>query len=76
MFQDAVTAFGLYGIKEVLVVFDRGISSKKNQFDIRELKWQVLCGLPLGDELKKLLRCVQQEENIVHFKNRVPLNDS
>lgn len=76
MFQDAITIFGLYGIKDVLVVFDRGISSKKNQFEIRKSKWKVLCGLPLDEGLKKLLRTIRQKENIVQLKNRVQLNDS
>jgi transposase len=76
MFQDAVTAFGLYGIKNVLVVFDRGISSKKNQSDLNHLKWKVLCGLPLSDDLKELLRAARRRHNLIHFKNRVGLNDS
>lgn len=76
MFQDAITTFGLYGIKNVLVVFDRGISSKKNQWDIDRQEWSVLCGLPLSDDLKDLLRAVRQQHDLVHFKNRVCLNDS
>lgn len=76
MFQDAITAFRLYGIKNVLVVFDRGISSKKNQSDIKQLQWSVLCGLPLNDELKELLRDLRREHDLVHFKHRVCLNDS
>ena len=38
MFQDAITTFALFGIKDVLVVFDRGVSSKKNHIQ----------GLPQG----------------------------
>jgi transposase len=77
MFQDAITTFRLFGIKEALVVFDRGISSKRNQIDLKKLKWQVLCGLPLNEELKKLLRRAREsDDDIVQFKNRVTLNDS
>jgi transposase len=76
MFQDAITTFRLFNIKDVLVVFDRGISSKKNQIDIKKLKWKVLCGLPLNEQLKKSLRLSREREEIVRFKNRVPLNDS
>lgn len=76
MFQDAITTFRLFGIKESLIVFDRGISSKKNQIDLKKLNWQVLCGLPLNEELKKLLRRVRARDEIVQLKNRVPLNDS
>ena len=76
MFQDAITAFGLYGIKDVLVVFDRGISSKANQVELIKLRWKVLCGLPLGEGLKKMLRSIREQEDIVQLKNRVSLNDS
>lgn len=76
MFQDAITTFHLFGIKDVLVVFDRGISSKKNQVDLKKLRWKVLCGLPLNEQLKKSLRSARECDEIVQFKNRVPLNDS
>jgi transposase len=76
MFQDAVTTFRLFGINDVLVVFDRGISSKKNQLSLKQLKLKVLCGLPLNDALKKTLRSVRNRDEIVQLKNRVPLNDS
>lgn len=76
MFQDAITTFGLFGIKDVLVVFDRGVSSKKNQMNLKKLKWKVLCGLPLNDKLKQLLRSARERDEIVQLRNRVPLNDS
>ena len=76
MFQDAITTFGMFGIKDALVVFDRGISSKKNQIDLKKLKWKVLCGLPLNEELKRLLRTARKRDKIVQLRNRVPLNDS
>jgi len=76
MFQDAITTFRLFGIKDVLIVFDRGISSKKNQVDLKKLRWKVLCGLPLNDDLKRRLRLARDRDEIVQFKNRVSLNDS
>lgn len=76
MFQDAITTFRRYGIVNVLVVFDRGISSKKNQLDLKSMHWSVLCGLPLNEELKRLIRDEIKKEDITQYKNRVPLNDS
>ena len=73
-FQDMITSFREYGIKNGVIVFDRGISSKQNQLNIRELKWKVLCGLPIGTELKKLLRTTIKNTDFVNFKNRVKLN--
>lgn len=73
-FQDMITSFREYGIKNGVIVFDRGISSKKNQVSIDELKWKVLCGLPIGTELKKHLRSTIKNTDFVTFKNRVKLN--
>jgi len=73
-FQDMITSFREYGIKNGIVVFDRGISSKQNQVNIKELKWKVLCGLPIGIELKKLLRTTLKNKKFVTFKNMIKLN--
>ena len=73
-FQDAITAFGLYNIDKGLIVFDRGITSTKNQFDIRELQWKVLCGLPLTDPLKRILRRLITAEDFLKYQNRVRSN--
>ena len=73
-FQDAITTFGQYNIKKGLVVFDRGISSKKNQKDITGLKWNVLCGLPLNDSLKKILTKLIASEEFLKYPNRVRSN--
>jgi len=73
-FQDVLTAFGEYKIKKGLVVFDRGISSKKNQKDLADLKLKVLCGLPLNEALKKDLRCLIEDEDFLKYSNRVRLN--
>jgi transposase len=51
--QDLLTTFRAFGLRSGLMIFDRGISSKKNQLDIRDLNWKVLCGLPLDRGLKR-----------------------
>jgi len=73
-FQDIITAFQEYEIRNGLIVFDRGISSKRNQIDIKQLRWKVLCGLPINDGLKKILRRRIKEKKLVQYKNRVKLN--
>lgn len=73
-FQDMIISFNKYGIQNGIVVFDRGISSKQNQVNIKDLKWKVLCGLPIGTELKKLLRNTIKNKKFVTFKNRIKLN--
>jgi len=72
--QDLITTFKEYRINNGLIVFDRGISSKQNQLDIKDLKWKVLCGLPIDIALKKMLRPIISRNSLTEFKNRVKLN--
>lgn len=73
-FQDAVSAFVQYDIDRGLIVFDRGITSWQNQMDIKDLQWKVLCGLPLHDPLKTLLRNIKVRESFRTYRNRVRSN--
>ena len=72
--QDLLTTFRAFGLRSGLMIFDRGISSKKNQLDIRDLNWKVLCGLPLDSGLKKVLRDILSESDFLEFRHRVKLN--
>jgi transposase len=72
--EDSITSFGDFKIKDGLIVFDRGISSKKNQVDIRKLKWKVICGLPLQQGLKKVLKPLINKPNFTKLNNRVKLS--
>jgi transposase len=75
-FADTITDFKSYGIKDGLVIFDRGISSKQNQKEIFNLDWKVICGLPLDEGLKSILRKLKTEQEFLQFKNRVKLKSS
>ena len=72
-FQDAITYFEDYHIKEGLVVLDRGIPSERVCEDIRRLKWKVLCGLPASEGLKQFVRPMLNKESFVDLKRRVRL---
>jgi transposase len=72
--QDILSALRRYHFSNALVVFDRGISSKKNQKDIKALRHRVLCGLPLDSALKHRLRSTIATEELVEYENRVRLN--
>ena len=71
-FQDAITYFEEYKIKEGLFVFDRGITSKKAQSYIKRIKWKVLCGLSLTERLKTIISL--ENKIINNIENRVRLN--
>ena len=73
---DSLTAFKEYGINNGLIVFDRGISSKNNQKEIFLLKWKVLCGIPLNQSLKKMLRDIIKDRKFLEYKNRIKLKST
>ena len=72
--QDMITVIQEYRIRDGVLVFDRGMSSKKNQADIRGLRWKVLCGLPIEAGLKKIHNRIISKGKFIQFKNRVKLN--
>lgn len=73
-FQDAITYFEEYKIKDGIFVFDRGITSKEAQIHMKEIKWKVLCGFALTDRLKMIIRSAIKRKEFVDIKNRVRLN--
>jgi len=74
--QDLITTFHEFGIKDGLMVFDKGINSNKNQRDLKGIKWGVLCGLPIDKVLKPKLRELIAKNKFLDFKNRVKLKNA
>jgi transposase len=72
--QDVITSLHEFKLREGLIVFDRGISSKRNQKDIHGLTWKVVCGLPILDGLKDFLRPLISKKEFLHYESRVRLN--
>ena len=54
--QDLVGTMKKYKIKSGLIIYDRGITSAENIRDFHKLNWDTLCGVPIRDSLKKILR--------------------
>lgn len=75
-FQDAITHFEDYKIKDGMVVFDRGIPSEKICEEIEALEWKVLCGLPANEGLKQFVRPILKKEFFLDLKHRVRLGGS
>ena len=75
-FQDAITLFEDYKIKDGMVVFDRGIPSEKNCKDIEALGWKVLCGLKADGGLKRFVSPILKDEPFLDLKHRVKLGKS
>ena len=74
--HDLITSFAENKIKSGFIVFDRGITSGKNLKDLKNLDWEVVCGMALHSGLKQLLRALIRKDPFVRFENRVRLNKS
>lgn len=72
--QDLISSFHHYKFRNGLIVYDRGITSASNLKDIKNLRWNTLCGLPIRKNLKKTLRALIARHNLIDLTNRVRLN--
>jgi len=62
-------------IKNVCIVWDRGVTSKLNIREAKEMGFEILCGLALKTGMKKVVDSVLQED-IVSMRNRVRLRSA
>jgi len=63
-------------ISTILLVYDRGITSGRNIFDVKALKWDTLCGVAFNPKLEKIWRQVLSKGKLTQFDNRVRLNET
>ena len=76
-FQDVISSFGQYRLKPGgLVIYDRGITSRRNLLDVKALKWDTLCGVAFNPKFEKIWRNILAEGNLDQYENYVPLKDS
>lgn len=71
--QDMLSDLRQFDFTDGYLIFDRGISSKKNQQEIKALRWKVICGLPLDVSLKRIVRTAMKTEQFLDYRNRVRL---
>ena len=71
--QDLVGTMSKYKIKSGLIIYDRGITSADNIRSFQGLNWDTLCGVPIRDSLKKMLRSIIKE-NFACIDNWVKCN--
>jgi len=71
--NDLVSQFETYRVKSGLVIYDRGITSARNLRDMKAVRWNTLCGLPIKGGLKATLRALMKTNKFVQLPNRVRL---
>ena len=74
--DDLITSFSENKIKTVLIVFDRGITSKKSLKNLKKLNYDVVCGVAIHSNLKVTLRSVIKKKQFILLDNRVQLNEN
>ncbi len=72
--HDLISSFKQYDIKSGLIIYDRGITSSRNIKDVKCLKWHTICGVASNQNLKKIVRKLVLEKNLINIKRRVRLN--
>lgn len=68
--QDLITLFGRYQLGRGLFIYDRGIVSGRNLQDVKRLRWDTLCGVPLNPALKKFWRPWADPQQLMQLPHR------
>ncbi len=68
-----IKSFSSYNLRSGVFVSDRGVTSRQNIEGIKGLGWNSLCGLPLKDREKKVLRKALKTKPISHVSNMARL---
>ena len=72
--HDLITSFSENKIKSGFIIFDRGITSQKTLQNLEKLKFDVLCGVAIRTNFKKILRSIIKKRQFIQLDNRVRLN--
>ena len=72
--QDLITTFRRYDLETGTIIYDRGITSGRNVADIKALKWETICGVPLTEPMQRFWRPVIQKAPRLSLADRVQLN--
>ena len=72
--DDLITSFSENKIAKVLMVFDRGITSKSNLKYLEKLNYDVICGVAIRTNFKDILRPIIKKKQFVLLDNRVRIN--
>ncbi|MFQ5531961.1 MAG: IS1634 family transposase [Candidatus Nanoarchaeia archaeon] len=72
--HDLISSFKQYDIKSGLIIYDRGITSSKNIRDVKGLRWDTICGVACNQNLKKIVKKLVSEKNLININRRVRLN--
>lgn len=76
IFSDISQSFHELDIKDMFMVWDRGVSSEENIIDARKAGFHVICGLPIKKDIKKLVDNIKEKHDFFKMNNRIRLKKS
>jgi transposase len=76
IFSDAIERFSSFGIQDVIVVYDRGITSKSNVTALKRLNLHGICGVPIRGSIKQIVRTLVKKNQILDYNNRIKLTST
>ncbi|MFH0837483.1 MAG: hypothetical protein V1870_05100, partial [Candidatus Aenigmatarchaeota archaeon] len=64
-----------FGLEKLFLVWDRGITSKINISDAKKLGFEVVCGVPMKQNIAKMFDEFIKGEDFIMHKNRIQLKN-
>ncbi|MBU3913787.1 MAG: IS1634 family transposase [Nanoarchaeota archaeon] len=74
--KDMLTSFHNFDFQDVFIVWDRGNTSENNILDAKNAGFEVICGLPIKQKVKKKVDETIRKKKFVDLKNRVRLKNT
>jgi len=71
--NDMMTMFHDLNIRDVFMVWDRGVTSEENIIDAKRTGFEVICGLAIKQNVQKYVDKIIKNESFLKLKNRVRL---
>ena len=71
--RDMMIMFHDLNIKDVFMVWDRGVTSEENIIDAKNTGFEVICGLAIKQNVKKHVDKIMKNESFLKLKNRIRL---
>lgn len=74
--NDMMVSFSKLNIKDIFIVWDRGVSSMENIEDAKKAGFDVICGLANKKNVKPLFDGLIKQGGFIEIKNRVRLKNA
>ena len=75
--QDFLVEFNDMDVKDVTIVWDRGVTSEENILDAKKAGFEVICGMAIKQDVRRRVdEILNKKEEFTQLKNRVRLKNT